>query len=217
MKHSDIIDKTVTFVRDRLDRAEGGHDWWHIFRVWQHAKLIASQEPANLLIVELGALLHDIADAKFHHGDESKGGKITAEFLQKQGVSSSVIDAVLYIVENISYRKSFQTEIQKTTELCIVQDADRLDAMGAIGIARAFSYGGHKNRPIHDPTLEPLMNNSYDHYTKSNAPTLHHFYEKLLLLKDKMNTEMGRKLASDRHEFMRLYLDQFFQEWPKEK
>ena len=211
-----IVDQTVSFVKETLSDAEGGHDWWHIYRVWQNARSIAKGEPANLLVVELSALLHDIADAKFHNGDESIAPKISRDFLGELDLNKDVINHVVQIIENISFRKSFDGTKFNSLELQVVQDADRLDAIGAIGIARAFSYGGHKNRKIFDPNipLEPALDKAK--YVNSKAPTIHHFYEKLLLLQNQMNTKTGKKMANERHVFMQQYLDQFFREWPSE-
>ena len=215
MSHAHIVENTKRFVQQSLLDAEAGHDWWHIYRVWQNAKMIAREEQlANLLVVELGALLHDIADAKFHDGNETIATEKSRSFLQSIEVSNDIIEAVIFIIENISFRKSLKGRVEKTVELCVVQDADRLDALGAIGIARAFSYGGFKHRPIYDPAIPPTSNISYDTYVKSKAPTINHFYEKLLLLKDQMNTPVGRRMAGERHAFMQEYLKQFYQEWP---
>ena len=213
-----IIQTTIHFVQKTLQNAEGGHDWFHIERVWKNAKLIANSEPdADLLIVELGALLHDIADSKFHNGDETVGPRIAREFLEEEQVDEKVIDHVIKIIENISFKGGHVTQSFKSLELDIVQDADRLDALGAIGIARTFNYGGFKNRPIYDPSIKPDLNMSKETYKKSLSPTLNHFYEKLLLLKDRMNTKTGKELAGQRHEFMETYLEQFYAEWNGEQ
>lgn len=213
MKES-IITTTVKFVKDQLQNAEGGHDWFHIERVWKNAKLIASTESeADLQIVELGALLHDIADYKFHDGDETVGPTVAREFLESQQVDASVIEHIVLIIENISFKGGHEDQKFKSLELDIVQDADRLDALGAIGIARTFNYGGFKNCTIYDPAIPPYLNMVKDTYKKSASPTINHFYEKLLLLKDRMNTDSGQRLAQQRHEFMENYLEQFYQEW----
>lgn len=213
MKKSPIIKNTEAFVKETLKKAEGGHDWFHIQRVWNNAKLIAKDEDASLFIVELGALLHDIADSKFYNGDESVGPKVASEFLQKQQVSTEVINHVVKIIENVSFKGGNIQQEFNSIELEIVQDADRLDALGAIGIARTFNYGGFKGRALYDPEIEPNLSMSKEEYKASNAPTINHFYEKLLLLKDRMNTETGRKIAQRRHEFMEFYLEQFYAEW----
>ncbi len=215
MHQSILILKTIQFVKETLSDAEGGHDWFHIERVWHNAQLIAKTEKVDLLVVELGALLHDIADAKFHDGDESIGPKKARVFLEAQQVDETVIAHIENIIKFISFKSSLDTKGKKFTskELEVVQDADRLDAMGAIGIARAFNYGGFKNRALYDPSIPPNLKMDKETYKKSKAPTINHFYEKLLLLKDKMNTKTGKQLALKRHDFMKLYLNQFFNEW----
>ncbi|PTX45133.1 uncharacterized protein C8P64_1123 [Christiangramia gaetbulicola] len=217
MLENTLIDNTIKFVKERLANAEGGHDWFHIKRVLNNSRLIAEGENANLEIVELGALLHDIADSKFHGGDETVGPKVASDFLRSQGASGEVIDHVIKIIENISFKGGNVDQKFTSPELAIVQDADRLDALGAIGIARAFNYGGFKDRGLYNPKIKPNLNMTKEEYKASNAPTINHFYEKLLLLKDRMNTETGRKIAADRHAFMVQYLDQFYKEWNGEK
>ncbi|GGD17978.1 HD domain-containing protein [Hyunsoonleella pacifica] len=214
MSSKDIINKTMAFVKETLKNAEGGHDWFHIQRVYKNSLLIAKTESVDLFIVSLGALLHDIADSKFHNGDETVGPKIARDFLFKMNVDSTVIEHVIAIIENISFKSSLGGEKKfSSKELDVVQDADRLDAIGAIGIARTFNYGGFKNRAIYDPEIKPNLNMTKEAYKSSTAPTINHFYEKLLLLKDKMNTETGKALAKQRHQFMELYLKQFYSEW----
>ncbi len=213
----DIINKTILFVKEQLKNAEGGHDWFHIQRVYKNALLIADNEDCNLQIVQLGALLHDIADSKFHNGDETIGPKTAKDFLEKENVETETIDHVLKIIENVSYKGDNFEKKFHSKELEIVQDADRLDAIGAIGIARAFNYGGFKNRAMYNPDIAPQMKMSKEEYKKSEAPTINHFYEKLLLLKDKMNTETGKKIAQERHRFMEGFLAQFYAEWDGEK
>jgi uncharacterized protein len=208
-----IIEKTVEYVRTTLADAEGGHDWWHIYRVWKTAKHIAATEQVDDFVVELGVLLHDIADSKFHNGDETIGPRKAREWLLSIQVDEPVIAHVENIIAHISFKGGNHTQQFKSKELDVVQDADRLDAMGAIGIARAFNYGGFKNRPIHDPAVKPNFTMSKEEYKNSTAPTINHFYEKLLLLKDRMNTETGKKLAEERHVFMEQYLDRFYKEW----
>jgi len=210
-----IIEKTIAFVKKTLEGAEGGHDWFHIQRVYLNAKLIAKGEDVDSFVIALGALLHDIADAKFYDGDETIGPKKAAEFLHSQNVESSVIEHVVKIIENISFKNSLSTEsIQfSSKELDVIQDADRLDAIGAIGIARCFNYGGFKNRELYNPEIEPNLNLSKAAYKNASSPTINHFYEKLLLLKDKMNTKTGRKIAINRHKYMEKYLEQFYAEW----
>lgn len=212
-----VIDKTILFVKERLQNAEGGHDWFHIERVFKNTLLIAEDEACNLEIVKLGALLHDIADSKFHNGDETVGPKVARDFLEKENVDEEIIIHVLNIIENISFKGGNIDKNFSSKELEIVQDADRLDALGAIGIARTFNYGGFKNRPIYNPNIAPRLNMSKEEYKNSEAPTLNHFYEKLLLLKDKMNTDSGKKIAQERHNFMEKFLSQFYAEWDGEK
>ncbi|MFM2214319.1 MAG: putative protein YedJ [Bacteroidota bacterium] len=212
-----IIDSAILFVKQQLERAEGGHDWFHIERVYKNAILIAEGEDCDLMVVKLAALLHDIADSKFHDGDETVGPKVARAFLEKEQIEESVISHVIAIIENISFKGgNFETLFQ-SKELAIVQDADRLDAIGAIGIARTFNYGGYKNRPLYNPAITPNLHMSKEEYKKSDSPTLNHFYEKLLLLKDKMSTNTGRKLAESRHRFMEQFLSQFYAEWDGEK
>lgn len=212
-----IIDKTIHFVKEQLQDAEGGHDWFHIQRVYRNALLIAEIEVCNLEIVKLGALLHDIADSKFHNGDETVGPKVAKAFLEKENVSEESIIHVINIIENISFKGGNFDKNFNSKELEIIQDADRLDALGAIGIARTFNYGGFKNRPIYNPEIAPNLKMSKEAYKKSDAPTLNHFYEKLLLLKDKMNTPIGKKLAEERHNYMVQFLSQFYAEWDGQK
>ncbi|MGE4288884.1 MAG: HD domain-containing protein [Salinivirgaceae bacterium] len=208
-----VIERTIAFVKQQLIEAEGGHDWWHIYRVWSNVKVIATVEGGNLLIIELAALLHDIADAKFHQGDEGIGPKIASEFLKSLELDEKLINQVVYIIAHMSFKGGQEQPENKSLEFQIVQDADRLDAMGAIGIARTFNYGGYKNREIYNPEIPPNLNQSKEAYKNSKAPTINHFYEKLLLLKDLMNTQTGKKMAAQRHQFMELYLEQFFAEW----
>ena len=212
-----LIDKTILFVKEKLKDAEAGHDWFHMQRVYKNALLIADGEQCDLDVVKLGALLHDIADSKFHDGDESVGPKVAREFLESQNASEEIIVHVVNIIENISFKGGNFEKKFTSKELEIVQDADRLDALGAIGIARTFNYGGFKNRPLYNPDIAPNLNMSKEEYKNSESPTLNHFYEKLLLLKDKMNTETGKKIAEERHRFMELFLSQFYAEWDGEK
>jgi uncharacterized protein len=207
-----IIEKTVTFVQDTLKNAEGGHDWWHIHRVWTNAKHIAQREHCDLLTVELAALLHDIADSKFHNGDEEIGPATAGNFLSSILVDADTITHVQQIIRHMSFKASFDKATFHSNELAIVQDADRLDAIGAIGIARAFTYGGFKDREIYNPNIQPNLNMSKEEYKNTTAPTINHFYEKLLLLKDKMNTPTGKQLARQRHNFMESFLQQFYSE-----
>lgn len=208
-----IIDQTIQFVKETLAGAEAGHDWFHIERVYNNARLINESENGDPLIVALAALLHDIADAKFNNGDEEIGPRIAGEFLTGLDLSYDLISHVQQIIRNLSYKASLGTITFQSAELDIVQDADRLDAIGAIGIARAFTYGGYKNRSMYDPEIPVDLNMSKEAYKNTTAPTINHFYEKLLRLKDLMRTETGKKIAGQRHDFMLLYLDHFYQEW----
>ncbi len=217
MTNQNLINDTIAFVKKELENAEGGHDWFHIERVYKNAVLIANGENCDILIVQLGALLHDIADSKFHDGDENVGPKKARLFLESKNVPEKTITNVVNIIENISFKGGHETRKFSSLELDIVQDADRLDAIGAIGIARTFNYGGFKNRVIYNPEIKPNLNMSKEEYKNSDAPTINHFYEKLLLLKDKMNTKTGKEIANQRHDFMELFLTQFYAEWNGEK
>lgn len=212
-----VIDNTILFVKQKLENAEAGHDWFHIERVYKNALLIAQHEDCDIEIVKLGALLHDIADSKFNDGDETVGPRIARNFLEKENVPEETIQHVVNIIENISFKGGNFEKKFTSIELEIVQDADRLDAIGAIGIARTFNYGGFKNRQLYNPNISPKMNMTKEEYKNSDAPTLNHFYEKLLLLKDKMNTKTGKELAVNRHRFMENFLAQFYAEWDGEK
>ncbi|MDP9960171.1 HD domain-containing protein [Chryseobacterium lathyri] len=207
------IENTVEFVKEKLEGAEAGHDWYHIERVWKLSKKIAATEDCNQEVVELSALLHDIADPKFHNGDETIAPKIAREFLEGQQISEGVIEKVLFIIKNISFKNRGEVPAGLPIELKIVQDADRIDAIGAIGIGRTFNFGGFKNNPMYDPEVQPSLNMSKEEYKKSNGTTINHFYEKLLLLKDLMNTGKGKELAQERHDYMLGFLDQFYKEW----
>lgn len=214
MNKEQIILNTIDFVKETLEGAEGGHDWFHIERVYKNALLISENEKVDRFTVQLGALLHDIADAKFYNGDESIGPKKAREFLKKQYVDEDIIIHIENIILFISYKSSLDTSKKFTSpELDVIQDADRLDAIGAIGIARCFNYGGFKNRSLYDPAIEPNLEMTKEQYKKSTAPTINHFYEKLLLLKDKMNTKTGQLLAKERHRYMEQFLQQFYEEW----
>lgn len=221
MEKKEIINHTIDFVKKELANAEGGHDWFHIERVWRTATTIAKNESVDLFIVELGALLHDIADAKFHDGNETIGSKKARNFLNSIGVDEPTIEHIENIINDISYKNTLDIKVSdepcSSRELEIVQDADRLDAIGAIGIARAFNYGGYKNRELYNPNIEPNIKQSKEDYKNSTAPTINHFYEKLLLLKDKMNTDSGKLMAQERHDFMNFFLEQFYCEWEGKK
>ena len=204
---------TINFVKEKLEGAEAGHDWFHIERVWKLSKKIAEQEGGNLEVIELSALLHDIADPKFHNGDETLALKISQNFLEEIHVEGELIEQVLFVIKNISFKNRAEAPENPPLELQIVQDADRLDAIGAIGIARTFNFGGFKNNLMYHPEIKPNLGMNKEEYKKSNGTTINHFYEKLLLLKDLMNTETAKKIASERHDFMLQFLDEFYKEW----
>ena len=208
-----LIEDTKTFVREKLRGAEAGHDWFHIERVRKLSLKIAEKEKADLLVVQLAALLHDIADPKFHNGDETLALKISRDFLESRHAEENVIEKVLFIIQHISFKNSNEAPEELPVELQIVQDADRLDAIGAIGIARTFNFGGYKNNPMYDPEIPPKLNMSKEAYKKSDGTTINHFYEKLLLLKDLMNTETAKEIAEERHQFMLRFLEEFYKEW----
>ena len=207
------ITLTINFVKEKLEGAEAGHDWFHIERVWKLSKKIAEQEGGYLEVIELSALLHDIADPKFHNGDETLALKISKDFLEEIHVNAELIEQVLFVIKNISFKNRAEAPENPPLELQIVQDADRLDAIGAIGIARTFNFGGFKNNLMYHPEIKPNLGMNKEEYKKSNGTTINHFYEKLLLLKDLMNTETGKKIASERHDFMLQFLDEFYKEW----
>jgi uncharacterized protein len=210
------IDQTIVFVKKTLENAESGHDWWHVYRVWNAAKTIAKNENCNLFVVELASLLHDIADQKFHNGNEELASQMSQNFLESIGIDLGKVEQVVKIIQHVSFKGGNYKSSYTSKELEIVQDADSLDAMGAIGIARTFNYGGFRNRTMYDPSVSPKLNMTKEEYQNSTRPTLNHFYEKLLILKDRMHTQTGRKLAEKRHEFMVLYLEQFYKEWEGE-
>ena len=217
MDSTQIINATIAFVKQKLENAEGGHDWFHIERVYKNSLLIAQEETCDITVVQLGALLHDIADSKFYDGDESVGPRTARTFLESENVPKETISHVISIIENISFKGGNFEKKFHSKELEIVQDADRLDAIGAIGIARCFNYGGFKNRALYNPEILPQLNMSKEEYKNSESPTLNHFYEKLLLLRDKMNTPTGKKVAKARHHYMEDFLSQFMEEWDGEK
>ncbi len=212
MNNDVIIENTIAFVKETLKNAEGGHDYFHIERVYNNALKISETEPVDRFVVALGALLHDIADSKFYNGDETVGPKKARLFLEQQKVEDAIIGHVEAIIKNISFKGGNFKQTFKSNELDVIQDADRLDAIGAIGIARCFNYGGFKNRVIYNPAIPPKLNMTKEEYKTSTAPTINHFYEKLLLLKDRMNTKTGKLIAEERHLFMESFLNQFFKE-----
>lgn len=213
MNNEEVIDSIASLVKSKFEREASGHDWWHIYRVWQLSREIALSEKANLFIVEIAALLHDIADWKFHNGNEKAGSIEAAKILSQLSIDQQTTLEVCTIIDEVSFKGAGVETPMSSLEGMIVQDADRLDAIGAIGIARTFAYGGHKGRQIYDPKINPEMHQTFESYKKSTAPTINHFYEKLLLLKDRINTTTARKIAHKRHEFMETYLKEFFDEW----
>ena len=213
MNNDQIITKTAEFAKSKLSGEGTGHDWWHVYRVWSNAKYIAKIEKADSFVVELSALLHDIADWKFNNGDEDIGAKIAREWLEPLNVNKEIIDHVCSIISASSFKGAGVENKIKTLEGKILQDADRLDAIGAIGIARTFAYGGSKHRELYNPEIKPELHTTPEQYKNNKSPTLNHFYEKLLLLKDLMHTETAKKLAEERHVFMLEYLERFLKEW----
>lgn len=207
-----IIDKTVEFVKTELNNAESGHGWWHIERVWKNSVEIAQDTEANILVVELAALLHDIADHKIFGNNTEQRLQKTERFLSDIDVNNDIIRDVINIVQNIGFSNSDKHHNIKSIEFNIVSDADMLDAIGAIGIARTFNYGGYKNREIYNPEIEPEYGMTKEQYKKHESPTINHFYEKLLSLKELIKTDRGRIMAEERHKFMLTYLEQFYKE-----
>jgi len=216
MNQQEIIDRTATFIKEQLSGESSGHDWWHVYRVWKSAVRIGKQEQADLFVVELAALLHDIADWKFHDGNDEVGPQRAAEWLQTLQVDANIIAHICQIIRDISFKGAGVTTTMHSIEGKVVQDADRLDAIGAIGIARTFAYGGSKGREMYNPDVSPLLHDSFEAYKQNQSHTINHFYEKLLLLKERMNTATARQLAEQRHRVMEEYLDQFYREWEGE-
>lgn len=213
--NNDVIEKTRAFAQSFFEDEGSGHDWWHVYRVWETAKRLASAEGADATIVQVAALLHDVSDWKLHGGDERKGLQRIRKLLADD-LEPATIDKICDIISKISYKGAGVVTPMDSLEGRVVQDADRLDAIGALGIARAFAYGGHQGRLIHHPEHKPEMHDSFEAYKSNSGPSINHFYEKLLLLKDRMNTATGKKIAEQRHQFMELYLKQFFDEWEGE-
>lgn len=211
------INATINFVKQELAGAEAGHNWFHVERVYKTALHIAQQEKVDVFVVQLAALLHDIADSKFNNGNEDIGPAKAGDFLRSLNIAPNVVLHVQQIIKNMSFKNSFETQTFTSKEMQVVQDADRLDAIGAIGIARAFAYGGFKNRDLYNPAIAPNLNQNKTQYKNTTAPTINHFYEKLLLLKDTMHTQTGKTLAQQRHHFMEAYLAQFYAEWEGER
>jgi uncharacterized protein len=210
----DILAAATTFAKEKLEAFDAGHDWTHTERVLKLAGRIQQEEnTGDREVIALAAILHDIADTKFHKGAETDGGDMAYEFLTEKGLSSEKAAHVRKIINHLSFKNRQEKHPIDSIEFCIVQDADRLDAMGAIGIARAFHYGGYKNRALYDPEIPPREYRSAEEYKKSDAPTINHFHEKLFLLKDLMNTETGKKLAQERHDYMAAFVERFKREW----
>lgn len=217
MHSGSIVEATREYVQKKLSGEGSGHDWWHVLRVWNNARTIAQKEKADLFVVDLAALLHDIGDHKFHNGDETVGPRLAREWLEQQQVEEKTIEHVCSIIRDLSFKGAGTSSAMPTLEGKVVQDADRLDAIGAMGIARAFAYGGHKNREMYNPNIKPVLHESFEAYKSSTAPTINHFYEKLLLLKDRMHTGTARQMAAQRHQYMEDFLSQFYAEWDGER
>lgn len=213
MEKKQIVNQTADFMKSELTGEGSGHDWWHVYRVWKNAVQIAKHEEVDLYVVELAALLHDIADWKFNDGNEDIGPQLAREWLESLNVEETEISKVCQIIQEISFKGSGVVTKMTTIEGMIVQDADRLDAMGAIGIGRAFAYGGSKGREMYNPEVKPEKHDSFEQYKKSQGSSINHFYEKLLLLKELMNTQTAKRIAEKRHTVMLNFLDDFFQEW----
>ena len=213
MTGQELIDATAAHVREQMTGGEGSHDWWHVHRVWMNARAIAAHEPVDPLAVELAALLHDIADWKFTDGDLTAGPRAARAFLQSVDAPQALTAHVAEIVANVSFKGAGVPDRMPTLEGKVVQDADRLDAIGAIGIARAFAYGGHDNRQLHDPDATVELHDTPDAYRAGRGGTLNHFYEKLLLLRDRMHTRTGRAIADQRHAYMQEFVARFLAEW----
>ncbi len=217
MNKESIIKQTEDYVRKKLEGEGTGHDWWHVYRVWKNAVHLCRGEGGGLFVIELAALLHDIADWKFNGGDDSVGPKLARGWLESLQVDEGVIAHVCEIIKEITFKGAGVRSRMQTKEGMIVQDADRLDAIGAIGIARTFAYGGYKGREIYNPAIKPERHETFEEYKNKIGPSINHFYEKLLLLKDLMNTKTAKDIAEKRHQFMEQYLHRFFTEWEGEE
>jgi len=213
MNPEELVARTAAYIKEKFTGEGSGHDWWHIYRVWQNALYLARHEPADLLLVQLGALLHDVADWKFHDGDEKAGEVAARNWLESLNASDDIIAGVCQIIKEVTFKGAGVATHATSIEAKVVQDADRLDAIGAIGIARAFAYGGFKHREMYNPEEPPVQHENFAAYQKNTSHTINHFYEKLLLLRDRMQTPTGRKLAEERHDYMQNFLDQFYREW----
>ncbi len=217
MFKKDLIKITEEFAKDKLKYADPGHDFFHIQRVRSNAKLINTKEQANLSIVDLAILLHDVGDRKIIR-QENDDYSIARNFLLAQKLDSKIVDSVMFVIENMSFSRTLNSKVKNASkELCVVQDADRMDAIGAIGIARAFVFGGSRNRPMYDPNKKAQNINNTKNYQKMESSTFHHFEEKLLLLKNLMNTKTAKSIATHRHKFMKRYLKEFLAEWKGER
>jgi uncharacterized protein len=217
MTNSDFIKETEAMIKKKVTGEGSGHDWWHIWRVWHLSKRIAKEENADSFIVEMAALLHDIEDWKSNDGDPYAGGRATKVWLEKLGVEEPTINKIVKIVDNVSFKGAGVSDKMDSLEGKVVQDADRLDALGAMGIGRAFIYGGHKGRAMHDPDMAVQMADDFEVYKSAGQTTINHFYEKLLLLKDRMHTDAAKKIAKSRHEFVEKFLEEFHAEWTGER
>lgn len=213
INEAEIIEKTAGYVRRTLEGEGSGHDWWHIYRVWQNALQISKGEKVDLFVVQMAALLHDIGDWKFHNGDETVGPKMAREWMSSFPIDEDKVDHICSIIGSLSFKGAGTKSIMETLEGMVVQDADRLDAIGAIGIGRAFAYGGFAHQEMYNPDIKPTLHGSFEEYKKAKTTTIHHFYEKLLLLKDRMNLQTSKQIAEKRHAFMLTFLEQFFNEW----
>lgn len=213
MSNQDLISRTAEFVKQRMSGEATGHDWWHVYRVWRLAKHIAAQEEdVDRVVVELGALLHDIADWKFYE-DEEEGPRVARSWLESNKADETVIGHIEDIIRNVSFKGAHVKNNLTTKEGQIVYDADKLDAIGAIGIARAFAYGGANQRVMYEPDRKPVLHNTFEAYKNDKTGTINHFYDKLLLLKDRMYTKTGKQMAEHRHAYMEAYLKEFYGEW----
>ena len=213
MDATELIKRTAEHVRELMTGESSGHDWWHVYRVWQMAIHLAKETNADMTVVELGALLHDIADWKLNDGDLEIGPRVAREWLESMDADPAIIDQVVTIVADGSFVGAGVPDSEGTLEAQIVQDADRLDALGAVGIGRTFAFGGARNRQMYDPGIAPQLHDSFESYKASASPTINHFYEKLFLLKDRMHTPFARKIAEERHQYMADFVNRFYREW----
>ena len=213
MNEEAILKQTEEYIKNKLSGEGSGHDWWHVYRVWKNAIHIGKHENVDLFVVQLAALLHDISDWKFNDGDDNVGPKLAGEWLEKMQVEEKIVSHICEIIKEMSFKGAGVKTQMRTKEGMVVQDADRLDAIGAIGIARTFAYGGHKGREIYNPNIKPELHDSFEKYKIGTGSTINHFYEKLLLLKDLINTKTAKKIAEERHKFMEQFLDRFYKEW----